>query len=121
MTRRLAGLILVVALLAPAHAAEPGDSPALQACMTRAGGVTATMLDCIGAEHRVQDARLNAAYRAASRALPATRRASLTAAQRAWIAFRDSECGFVADPDGGSLAHVMGNDCMLRMTAERRV
>jgi uncharacterized protein YecT (DUF1311 family) len=112
--------IAIGLLLASASAtAEPRYTAAYAACMERAGGVTAAMIDCIGAEFAVQDRRLNAVYRQALAALPAPRRASLTKAQRAWLAFKKSECDFVFDPDGGSAARIAANDCVLRMTAER--
>lgn len=39
--------------------------------------------------------------------------------QRKWMAYRDANCQFYADPDGGILARVAANACLLRMTAER--
>lgn len=114
--------LLASGLLAGAaslQAAGPAYGPAHAACMARAGGVTAAMVDCIGAELARQERRLDAAYRRARAALPASRRAALTRAQRAWIAFKEAECAFVLDPDGGSLARVAANACVLRMTAAR--
>jgi uncharacterized protein YecT (DUF1311 family) len=43
----------------------------------------------------------------------------LQVAQRAWIKFRDANCAFLNDPDGGQEARMMANECVLRMTAER--
>lgn len=40
-------------------------------------------------------------------------------AQRAWVQYRDANCAFYADPDGGTAAGVAANDCMLREIAER--
>ncbi|MGB0126460.1 MAG: lysozyme inhibitor LprI family protein [Rhodocyclaceae bacterium] len=40
-------------------------------------------------------------------------------AQRAWIKFRDANCDFYYDPEGGSLARVSANDCMMSSTARR--
>ena len=50
------------------------------------------MIDCFNAELKIQDARLNATYRQAQADLNARQKASLTAAQRAWIAYRDADC-----------------------------
>ncbi|MFA9204714.1 MAG: lysozyme inhibitor LprI family protein, partial [Flavobacteriales bacterium] len=47
------------------------------------------------------------------------RKTKLRDVQRKWIAYRDANCQFYADPDGGSLARVEANACMLRMTAAR--
>lgn len=118
---RAAPFLIAVACLAaiPAGAAEPRYSRTYSTCMDRSGGVTAAMVDCIGAEFTAQDRRLNASYRKALANLPKPRRAALTRAQRAWIAFKDAECAFVLDPDGGTLARVSANDCVLRMTATR--
>lgn len=114
--------ILLIALLgcgASAHADEGAYSSRYSACMDESGGVTVAMLDCIGGELERQDARLNAAYRALSARLDATRKPQLTAAQRLWIQYRDANCRFHADPEGGTLAGVMANECVLRETAER--
>ena len=52
----------------------------------------------------------------------ANRAKSLRDAQRAWIAFRDAECGFeYAIWGAGSMRHISGADCLLQMTADRTV
>lgn len=112
------GLIAVLVASFPAVAAEPAYSAAYARCMNDAGS-TAAIVECTSAEFTRQDARLNAAYRTLQQALPKARRASLTRAQRAWIAFKDAECAFVLDPDGGSAARIAANQCVLRLTAER--
>ena len=40
-------------------------------------------------------------------------------AQRAWIKFRDTNCGFYADPEGGSAARMTANECFLNATVDR--
>ncbi len=79
----------------------------------------ASMIDCIGAETRRQDARLNQAYKALMDSTAAERKKPLQEAQRAWVRFRDTNCAFYLDPDGGSLARVSANDCVLTMTVDR--
>lgn len=116
MSRWRSVAAVVGALLAGASTQAAADR--IDATCT-ARDTTAAMIGCIAADHARQDRRLNIAYRAAQAALPASRRAALTGAQRAWLAFRDAECRFVADPRGGSRARVAGNDCMRRLTAER--
>ncbi|WP_200843960.1 lysozyme inhibitor LprI family protein [Pantoea sp. 18069] len=118
-------LRLLVAALAsaagalPALAQDPELSPQYAACMEKAGGVTLPMIECIVAEHGRQDRRLNAAFQALVSDLTPARRKQLQSAQRLWIQYRDANCDFYHDPDGGSLARVAANACHLRMTALR--
>lgn len=77
------------------------------------------MLDCLGAETRLQDARLNATYKLLMADVSAARKKQLQDAQRAWIKYRDANCGFYADPEGGTLANVSASDCMMQMTLHR--
>ena len=79
-------------------------------------GVDLEMLDCISAEFEVQDRRLNTAYAKALAALPPNRKASLRAAQRTWIAYRDQWCGIAYDRESGSAEHIAANDCELEET-----
>lgn len=89
------------------------------ACMDKSGGVTAAMLDCIGAETKRQDAALNRNYQAAIKTLSPDRRQKLVAAQRAWLAYRTAETSFTDDPDGGTSAQVNAADEFRQMTAQR--
>lgn len=117
---RLAVLALVSATSAlPALAQEPELSSQYTACMEKAGGVTLPMVECMVAEHGRQDRRLNAAFQALMFDLTPVRKKQLQSAQRLWMQYRDANCGYYHDPDGGSLARVAANACMLRMTALR--
>ena len=87
--------------------------------MDDAGGITSNMLDCIGAETKVQDAQLNKAYKDVIAKLEVSRKKSLQEAQRSWLKFRDANCHFYADPDGGTIASVVSNDCFMSTTASR--
>lgn len=104
---------------APAVAGEPDYNPEYSKCMDDSGGVTAGMIDCIGQELERQDARLNKVYNEFMATLSAERKEQLRAAQRAWLKFRDENCKFYYDPDGGSIARVAANACVLSATAER--
>ena len=102
-----------------ASAAEAGSSKQFSTCMDKSGGVTSSMIECIVTENKLQDARLNKAYKALGAELPPARKTQLLEAQRAWIKFRDANCSFYNDPDGGSMARVGANDCLMRATTER--
>lgn len=102
-----------------ASAVELGSSKQFSTCMDKSGGVTSSTIECITTENKLQDARLNKAYKALSADLQPVRKTQLLEAQRAWIKFRDTNCSFYADPDGGSMARVSANDCVMRATTER--
>ena len=113
-------LLLFATIAGSAAGADgPGMSPAFAACMEASGGVNAAMHDCIATELRAQDARLNRAYKALGDAVGADRRKTLVAAQRLWLQYRDANCRFYGDPDGGTNAILSASDCVLRETALR--
>lgn len=87
--------------------------------MDAAGGVTADTIACIGDELGVQDARLNTLYKELGATLTPERKDQLKQVQRDWLRFRDGNCTFYADPDGGTLARVSANECVLRTTTQR--
>ena len=78
-------------------------------CMDKSDGVTSNMIDCIVAETNRQDVRLNKVYKAFMAELSAERKKQLQTAQRAWITYRDANCNFYFDPDGGTIARVNSN------------
>ncbi|QOT81229.1 DUF1311 domain-containing protein [Cupriavidus basilensis] len=114
---------LLPALLLCASFAALADEKLLSkqygACMDRPDVTTAGMHDCIAAETARQDKSLNAAYKSLQQALPPARKAQLLDAQRAWLKFRDANCSFQADPDGGTIAGVNASACFMQMTADR--
>ena len=115
-------LILTLAFLCFSQgisAQDIGLTKQFSSCMDQSNGVTINMLDCIGAETKRQDLRLNKAYRNIINELSAERKKQLLTAQRAWISYRDANCQFYADPEGGSLARVSASDCLMSMTASR--
>jgi uncharacterized protein YecT (DUF1311 family) len=61
----------------------------------------------------------NENYKRSMAKLSAKRKEALLEAQRAWIKFRDANCNFYYDPEGGSAAHLAGTDCNLNATANR--
>lgn len=86
-------LIAALAMTAPATDAKPDPTEAaLAACLAKDGNEsTAGQTGCEDEAARAYDRRMNAAYTALLRRLPAGAGAQLRAAQRSWIAFRDAE------------------------------
>jgi uncharacterized protein YecT (DUF1311 family) len=97
------------------------------------GQTTMGMTWCMSAEANVWDGYLNQEYQTARKwakaadeieaaSFPnfAVRAEALLKAQRAWIAFRDAECGLeYAQWGAGSMRNIAYADCLMRMTAER--
>ena len=121
MQRLFAGFVCVLGLCAAplAWAEQRPLTPQFTACMSKPDSTTQSMVECIAAETKLQDARLNQAYQALRRSVGPKRQQQLQQAQRAWIRFRDANCAFYYDPDGGSLARINANDCVMTMTAQR--
>jgi uncharacterized protein YecT (DUF1311 family) len=116
--RNLISVCLVLFALSSVQA-EERTSGDYAACLDKSGGVTLAMKDCIREELERQDLRLNGAYKNLMDSLPENRKAQLRDAQRKWIAFRDANCGFYYDPQGGSAARLASDECVVTLTAER--
>ena len=82
-------------------------------------GTWSDMLGCDSDELDRQDARLNDTYKKLMSKLSRDRKKALLKAQRAWIKFREANCDFWYDPDGGRAAAFNSNGCRLTMTAAR--
>ena len=82
---------------------------------------TAEMVDCIGAETKVQDKALNATYQKIMADLNDRQKANLKAAQRAWITYRDAWCAAQQDSDWGSISTIVANNCVLDETIRRTI
>lgn len=89
-----------------------------ESCMTQAQSTTATV-GCIGDEVEIQDKRLNKAYQALMPTLKPERQKKLRALQRQWLQFRDTNCAFYLDPEGGTITRITESHCILDMTASR--
>lgn len=96
---------------------------AAKQCQQLPGGdTTIGIVECVMGEHDAWDAALNREYREtrAAHAGDDTAAASLLAAQRAWIAWRDAECAFQYDRyGGGSMRSIAAANCKMSMTAMR--
>lgn len=114
-------LCLALAFTMPmaAQAQDANLTQQYQTCMDKSDGATQNMVECIDAEVRRQDARLNKAYKELMTDLTAPRIKRLQDAQRAWLKFRDSNCAFYYDPEGGTIARVNAVTCMMNLTASR--
>src|SRR5262245_60563086 len=88
-------------------------------CLDKAGGVTFALIDCIVAETTRQDIHLNGNYKSLSFKISPKRKKALVDAQRAWTRFRDANCQFYGDPEGGTSARLSANECILNTTADR--
>jgi uncharacterized protein YecT (DUF1311 family) len=124
-TRASAGLKAIVVIgvtyssILGIAAADTEMTREYSACVERTNGVTTEMINCILAETVRQDARLNDNYKKLLSKLPTERKNTLIEAQRNWIKFRDTNCGFYADPKGGSAARLAAHECILNATAQR--
>ena len=102
-----------------AGGAQP-HSAAYETCMATgdaAKGVTAAMADCVIAELRIEDARLNAVYKTVIAGLDDAGQENLRQTQRAWITERDRRCK--AQAAGGTIDRINIPACVLDVTIER--
>lgn len=105
-------------LLAMCGMAAADDNPTLKKCLDGAD-TTADMVGCNVKEAKVQDARLNKAYKTALEAQEGNRKQELQDVQRLWIKYRDANCGFIGSATGGTIDQVNGTGCVLDMTQAR--
>jgi uncharacterized protein YecT (DUF1311 family) len=99
---------------------DEGLSKEYSDCMDKVkNGTTADMLECGGEELDRQDARLNDAYKKLMSKLSRDRKKALLKAQQAWVKFREANCDYWYDPQGGTAARLNASGCSLTMTAAR--
>lgn len=114
--------------------APPCLGKAAGQCQAQPGGdTTLGTSECIRSETEHWDVILNREYQAltqyfrdldslGSDASPEELTAALLEAQRAWIAFRDVECGFAYQRwRGGTIRSIVFANCMMVFTAERAI
>jgi len=113
-------LVLTLACMSQFAAAQDiGLTKQFSNCMDKSNGVTSNMIDCMEAESKRQSGRMNRAYKELTDQVSAQRKKQLQLAQDAWVAYRDENCEFYYDPDGGTIAAVNANDCFMSATATR--
>ena len=119
--------ILTVSLLAqviPADAAGKTNddySVAYNKCMSTGdagNGLTSAILSCTVAELKIQDAKLNTAYKALMASLEPEQRGKVISAQRLWVSFKTANCASKAQ-SGGTIDQIVGPDCVFEMTVLR--
>ena len=117
----VAALATLTALSVPTLAAGWEDllSKGYAACLNKPDASTQSMVECIDAEVRIQDGKLNAAYKTAMASLPKDQQEKLRASQRAWLEFRKLDCDVFYGEQTGTIARLESNQCFLRKTAER--
>jgi uncharacterized protein YecT (DUF1311 family) len=118
-TAFLCAILAIMCVPHAANAREPGLSQLYTVCMDKTGNTTASMTECMMAEIKRQDAQLNKAYKALMTDLLPSRKTQLQETQRIWMKYRDANCAFYFDPEGGTQARVNANECMMNTTAER--
>jgi uncharacterized protein YecT (DUF1311 family) len=79
----------------------------------------ARMADCYQIEGVIWDDLLNENYKALLAELDDEQTAKARAMQKAWIAYRDTTCGFYDDKIRGSMSIMMHSACHTRETARR--
>ena len=121
MWRKCLVLGLLYACMARANAAElPGASNDIATLKQQhcGDGNMMQMSLCMRREAKESDERLNLVYATLMHALAKPR--SLQRAQRAWIAFRDAECGFQTEAtQGGSIHNFSVDLCKMQLTEQR--
>ena len=115
----ICALMVILGFTQIAQADDRSLSKQFTACMDKAGGVTTGMVECTAAETKRQDVRLNKAYKNLMNTLSTTRKKELQNTQRLWMKYRDANCNFYYDPNGGSIVRVTSAGCFMDMTAER--
>ena len=89
-------------------------------CMAPVGAAPdRVMADCFQIEGVIWDDLLNENYKSLLAALDDEQTGKARAMQRAWIAYRDTTCGFYGDKIQGTMAGFMEAACVTRETARR--
>ncbi len=89
-------------------------------CIGTPGSVPdAVTADCYRIEGEIWDALLNENYKSLLEGLDSEQAAKARMMQRAWVAYRDTTCGFYDDKIRGSMSNMMHAACHTRETARR--
>jgi uncharacterized protein YecT (DUF1311 family) len=89
-------------------------------CIGSPGGAAgAGTADCYRIEGAIWDVLLNESYKHLLDELDSEQTVKARAMQRAWIAYRDTTCGFFDDKIRGSMSYMMHSACDTRERARR--
>ncbi len=89
-------------------------------CTERSGVVTSTMLNCISAEYKKQDNRLNRNYKKLMGQLNPQTKQKTQHAQRIWLEHQEASCTLYEQlSDGGTAFTIMTQDCYLTEITKR--
>jgi len=78
-------------------------------------------MECFDLERAIWDDLLNENFKTLREGLDDDQRNKLRDMQRAWIAYRDTTCGFYYDKIQGTMANMMIAACQARETARRAI
>ena len=96
-----------------------GYSRQYQQCLDSSGGVTTNMRMCSSQELKYQDKLLNKNYKGAMKRLDKDKQNELKKIQKLWMKYRDARCNFQFGLTGGTIDLIMGDECLVDMTAQR--
>jgi uncharacterized protein YecT (DUF1311 family) len=82
---------------------------------------TTDMLKCINKELKIQDKKLNQAYKKAMNKIQPFRKEELKKIQRLWIKYRDKKCNFYYHKESGSSGKIDAMECKLNETIKRTI
>jgi uncharacterized protein YecT (DUF1311 family) len=114
------GVMMMRWLLTSMVLGSAGGAMAAEDCSTFA--TQSEMNDCAGRNFEAADKQLNRVYREVVQRLAddSDGLGKLKAAERAWVAYRDAECSFIAmSVEGGSIYPTIWLGCRESMTADR--
>lgn len=118
--REVLYLLVTMSISFNCLAVESNYSSNFEKCMESADGITLQIRTCYADEFQRQDSRLNKNYSDYISVLPYEIKRNFIDAQRKWIRYRDANCSaFESEEQGGTLALIVSDDCLLKMTIDR--
>ena len=111
-------LLLALSLVLLAASATAGDADEIDCSKAMNQN---DMNICADKDYQASDKKLNAVYAKVMAALgDENYKTKLKAAERAWVAYRDTECTFeTAENEGGSIHPLVYSGCLTKLTNAR--
>ena len=110
-----------VALFIPSFTNMDHYSEEYKECYSDPHWTIVSMSICMNEEADRQDALLNKEYKRTLKNLSDSRKKQLKNAHKAWVKYRNANCAWYNNIDGGTSAIVSGGQCYLNMTVSRLV